>query len=159
MGSTLHSGLVGMLARMFTRGVCGLAVLVLANLVAQPAASAQSGQIVHDAEYYILEAQNGKVWAVEEGELDKKLAALKEKYGTPPNIIHYMWDDQPPMAFGDRMYQKIRGYDTPNLNKMADEGMLFARMYTEPGCTPSRSASLTGQYAIRTGTWGNRFSN
>ena len=31
-------------------------------------------KIVHDAEYYILEAQNGKVWAVEDGKLDEKLA-------------------------------------------------------------------------------------
>ena len=29
-------------------------------------------QIIHDAEYYILEAQNGKVWAVEDGKLDQK---------------------------------------------------------------------------------------
>jgi len=111
------------------------------------------GKIVHEAEYYILEVQNGEKWAVEDGELDKKLAELKKKYKTPPNIIHYMWDDQPPMSFGDRIYQKMRGYDTPQLNKLAKEGMIFARMYTEPGCTPSRAASLTGQNAIRTGTY------
>ena len=107
--------------------------------------------IVHDSEYYILEAQNGQVWAVEDGELDKKLAELRKKYGTPPNIIHYMWDDQPPMSFGDPIYQKMRGYDTPQLNKLAREGMILARMCTEPGCTPSRAAMMTGQLAIRTG--------
>ena len=110
-------------------------------------------KIVHDAEYYILEAQNGKVWAVEDGKLDQKLAELRKKYGAPPNIIHYMWDDQPLMSFGDPLYQKVRGYETPQLNKLAEEGMLFARMYTEPGCTPSRAAAMTGQLAIRTGTW------
>jgi arylsulfatase len=57
------------------------------------------------------------------------------------------------MSFGDPMYQKIRGYDTPQLNKLAAEGMLFSRMVTEPGCTPSRATSMTGQLAIRTGTW------
>ena len=87
---------------------------------------AVANEVVHDAEYYILEAQNGKVWAVEDGKLDEKLAELKKKYGTPPNIIHYMWDDQPVMSFGDPIYQKIRGYDTPNLNKLAEEGMLFS---------------------------------
>ena len=110
-------------------------------------------KIIHDAEYYIIEAQNGKKWAVEDGQLDKKLAELKKEYKNPPNIVHYMWDDQPPMSFGDRIYQKMRGYDTPHLNKLAEEGMIFARMYTEPGCTPSRAASLTGQNAIRTGTY------
>ena len=117
------------------------------------AAASQEEAIVHDAEYYILEAQNGEIWAVEDGELDAKLAALREKYGKPPNIVHYMWDDQPPMAFGDPMYQQMRGYSTPVLNQLAEEGMLFSRMYTEPGCTPSRAAVLTGQNAIRTGTW------
>ena len=48
------------------------------------------GKIVHEAEYYILEVQNGQKWAVEDGELDKKLAELKKKYKSPPNIIHYM---------------------------------------------------------------------
>ena len=115
--------------------------------------SQKKSAIVHDAEYYILEVQNGEVWAIEDGEIDKKLAELQKKYKTPPNIVHYMWDDQPPMSFGDPIYQKMRGYDTPNLNKLAEEGMIFARMYTEPGCTPSRAATLTGQNAIRTGTY------
>ena len=92
-----------------------------------------ANRIVHDSEYYILEAQNGQVWAVEDGDLDKKLAELRKKYGTPPNIIHYMWDDQPPMSFGDPIYQKMRGYDTPNLNKLARDGMIFARMAPSPG--------------------------
>lgn len=135
----------------FLARICASALFVAACSVS-PALS-QQNRIVHDAEYYILEAQNGEIWAVENGELDQKLAALREKYGAPPNIIHYMWDDQPPMAFGDPIYQKIRGYETPNLNRLAADGMIFARMYTEPGCTPSRAASLTGQLAIRTGTW------
>lgn len=108
---------------------------------------------MHDAEYYILEAQNGKIWEVEDENLDKKIAELRKKYGRPPNLIHYMWDDQPVMSFGDPIYQQIRGYSTPVLNQLAEDGMLFSRMYTEPGCTPSRAASMTGQLAIRTGTW------
>jgi hypothetical protein len=111
--------------------ISGLAFVVFGTSVVGAA------DIVHDAEYYIIEAQNGEQWAVEDGELDKKLAELRKKYDAPPNIIHYMWDDQPPMSFGDPIYQKIRGYDTPVLNKLAEEGMLFSRMYTEPGCTPS----------------------
>ena len=100
-------------------------ILILDNVCT---ASEQSSKpIIHDAEYYILEAKNGKVWEVEDGQLDKKLAKLKKKYGTPPNIIHYMWDDQPVMSFGDPIYQKIRGYETPNLNRLAEEGMLFSR--------------------------------
>jgi arylsulfatase A-like enzyme len=153
MASTPRLSMIRTLTRVFSVGLCSLAIELLANLAGLTAANAQSDKVVHDAEYYILEAQNGKVWTVEDGKLNQKLAALREKYGTPPNVIHYMWDDQPPMAFGDPIYQKIRGYETPNLNRLAADGMLFARMYTEPGCTPSRAASLTGQLAIRTGTW------
>ena len=137
------------------RGIKGSKLLLAPGLVVLlfTAVVQANEKIIHDAEYYILEAQNGKAWAVEDGKLDQKLAELRKKFGTPPNIIHYMWDDQPVMAFGDPIYQKIRGYETPQLNKLAQEGMLFTRMLTEPGCTPSRSASMTGQLAIRTGTW------
>jgi len=111
------------------------------------------GAIVHDAEYYILEAQNGEKWAAEDKEIDKKLASLRKKYGTPPNIIYVLWDD---VAFGDigiPAIQKVRGFKTPNLNKLAEEGMLFTRMYTEVGCTPSRAAVMTGRIPTRNGMY------
>ena len=112
-----------------------------------------NGKIVQDAEYYILEAQNGAKWEKEDLTIDAKLAELKEKFGTPPNIIHIMWDDT---AFGDvgiPALQKVRGLKTPALNTMAEEGMLFTRMYTEVGCTPSRAAVITGRLAIRSGMY------
>ncbi|MBW1820027.1 MAG: hypothetical protein JRJ60_23045 [Deltaproteobacteria bacterium] len=63
-------------------------------LVIALAGPASAKDIVHDAEYYILDAQNGEKWAAEDIGLDKKLAELKKKFGTPPNIIHIMWDDK-----------------------------------------------------------------
>ena len=110
-------------------------------------------KIVHDAEYYVLEAQNGDKWAAEDGDLDKKLIELKNKFGTPPNIIHIMWDDT---AYGDvgiPAIQKVRGFSTPNMNTMAEEGILFTRMYTEVGCTPTRAAAATGRLAVRVGMY------
>jgi len=116
-------------------------------------ACAKESKIVHDAEYYILEAQNGKKWAAEDKELDKKLADLRKKYGQPPNIVHLMWDDT---SFGDvgiPAINKIRGFETPNCNRMAKEGSMFTRMYTEPSCTPSRAAVLTGRHPVRNGMY------
>ena len=110
---------------------------------------AQTSPVVHDAEYYVLEAQNGQRWEKEDKALGQRLAELKKKHGTPPNLIHVMWDDT---AYGDvgiPAIQKVRGLETPNLNKMAQEGILFTRMYTEVGCTPSRAACMTGRYAKR----------
>ena len=88
-------------------------VIFLAAATALPAAA---GEIIQDAEYYVLEAQNGDEWAAEDNELDQKLADLREKHGQPPNIIHIMWDDT---AFGDvgiPAIQKVRGLNTPNIN-------------------------------------------
>ena len=119
----------------------------------EPVVAQQSKPIVHDAQYYILEAQNGETWAAEDKDLDARLAALRQKYGRPPNIIHLMWDDQPFGAVGIRALQQIRGYSTPRLNEMADEGMLFTRMYSQPSCTPTRDAAMTGQIPVRNGMY------
>jgi arylsulfatase A-like enzyme len=40
---------------------------------------------------------------------------------------------------------------TPNLDKIADEGMLFTDYYAEASCTAGRAAFVTGQLPIRTG--------
>jgi arylsulfatase len=129
-------------------------VAAIFGLLAFGAPAAQAaGEIVHDAEYYILEAQNGERWAAEDKELDARLAELRKKHGRPPNFIHIMWDDT---AFGDvgiPAIQKVRGLHTPALNTMAEEGILFTRMYTEVGCTPSRAASATGRLAVRSGMY------
>jgi len=113
--------------------------------------SAAAAEIVHDAEYYILEAQNGERWAAEDQELDAKLAELREKYGQPPNIIYILWDDQQYGSVGFPQIQKNLGYETPNINKMASEGIIFTRMYSEPACTPTRAAFLTGRLPVRHG--------
>jgi len=111
----------------------------------------EEGKIVHDAEYYILEAQNGERWAAEDKELDKKLDELKQKHGQPPNIVYILWDDTAFGAVGFPGLQKNFGYETPKMNKMAEEGIIFTRMYTEPSCTPTRAAFLTGRHPVRHG--------
>ena len=101
---------------------------------------ADPGPIVHDAEYYVLFDQHGDEWAVEDGDIDAKLAELEQRHGRKPNIVHVMWDD---MAFGDAgipALNKIRGFETPQSNRMTAEGALFTRYMTENACTPSRAA-------------------
>ena len=119
---------------------------------AAPARAAE-GDIIHDADHYILAAQHSGKWMTEDAEIDQKLAALKEKFGTPPNIIHIMWDDTAVGEVGIPEIQKVRGFETPTMNAMAEEGINFMRMYTEPACTPSRAAVLTGRYAKRNGMY------
>ena len=112
--------------------------------------TAQDG-IIHDAEQAILQEQFGDQWAKQDVEIDKKLTALENKYGKKPNIIHIMWDDNSFGEVGIETFNKIRGFDTPRLNKMGDDGITFTRMYTEPSCTPTRAAALTGRLAVRAG--------
>jgi len=126
-----------------------IVALSLSAVVA--AGSARAQEIVHDAEYYILTAQNGERWAVEDQELDARLAELRATYGQPPNIVYILWDDTAFGAVGFPALQKNFGYETPNLNRMADEGINFTRMYTEPSCTPTRAAVLTGRHPVRHG--------
>jgi arylsulfatase A-like enzyme len=113
---------------------------------------AQDNPIVHDAEYYILQAQNGEKWAAEDTEIDAKLSELREQNGgKPPNIFYILIDD---IGFGDlgsETLNAIRGYKTPAINEIASEGMRLARMYTEPSCTPTRVAFMTGRQPHRNG--------
>lgn len=124
-------------------------VALAAVLVALPASAAT---IIHDAEYYILEAQHGEQWAAEDKLLDRKLAAFREKNGgKPPNILYILIDD---IGFGDlgsATLNSIRGYKTPAINEVAREGMRLSRMYTEPSCTPTRVAFMTGRQPYRNG--------
>ena len=72
-----------------------------------------SNKIVHDAEYYILEAQNGKKWTDDDKSVDKKLAEFRKKNGgKPPNLLYILIDD---LGFGDMGIPElnaIRGYST-----------------------------------------------
>ncbi|WP_370980047.1 sulfatase-like hydrolase/transferase [Agaribacterium sp. ZY112] len=125
--------------------------IAAASLFALLGASASAKPIVHDAEYQVLLKQHGEAWAEEDLELDKRLAALEKKYGKKPNIIHLMWDDSGYGDVGSPILTRLHGIDTPNIAQMAEEGLTFTRMYTEPSCTPTRAAALTGRHPIRSG--------
>jgi arylsulfatase A-like enzyme len=45
----------------------------------------------------------------------------------------------------------LMGYETPNIDRIGKEGVLFLQYYGEQSCTAGRSAFLTGQHIIRTG--------
>jgi len=119
-------------------------------LMAAPQALATD--IVHDADYYVLEAQHKEQWAKDDKKVDQKLADFRKKNGgKSPNILYILIDD---IGFGDLGIPElnaIRGYKTPHINKLADESMRFARMYTEPSCTPTRVAFMTGRQPHRNG--------
>ncbi len=114
-------------------------------------AQAPENKIVHDSEFQLLQEQHGTKWAAEDETIEKKLDALHKKHGKRPNIIHIMWDDMKYGAIGHPMLNNVTGYKSPNINKLATQGMSFTRMYTEPSCTPTRVAAMTGRQPVRSG--------
>ncbi|MGD7653877.1 MAG: sulfatase family protein [Verrucomicrobiales bacterium] len=67
-----------------------------------------------------------------------------------PNVIVVYCDD---LGYGDLGCYGAKGYETPELDRMAEEGMRFTDFSTSSSvCTPSRAGVLTGRFAKR---WGH----
>ena len=66
-----------------------------------------------------------------------------------PNVIYILADD---LGYGDlNCYNNNSKIKTPNIDKLASEGMIFTDMHsTSSVCTPTRYSILTGEYAWRT---------
>src|SRR5689334_25337981 len=68
--------------------------------------------------------------------------------GPRPNVVLIVTDDQ---GFGD---VGIHGNDkirTPNMDRLAREGVQFTQFQVCPVCSPTRSSLMTGRYNYRTG--------
>jgi len=69
-----------------------------------------------------------------------------QQTATRPNIILIMADDQGYETIGAN---GGTSYKTPNIDRLAANGMRFENAYAHPLCTPSRVALMTGQYNFR----------
>jgi arylsulfatase len=77
------------------------------------------------------------------------------KKSIQPNFVVVFIDD---MGYGDIGTQGATGWTTPNLDKMATEGMRFTNFYSaQPVCSASRAGLLTGCYPNRIGISGALF--
>jgi arylsulfatase A-like enzyme len=75
------------------------------------------------------------------------LAQAQEK---KPNILIIFGDDIGQSNIS--AYSKgVMGYKTPNIDRIATEGMIFTDYYAEQSCTAGRSTFITGQATLRTG--------
>jgi arylsulfatase A-like enzyme len=80
-----------------------------------------------------------------------QLAALAERSGKKPNIMWIIVDD---MGYGDPGCYGggiATGAATPNMDRLAREGLKLTSCYSQQTCTPTRSAILTGRLPVRTG--------
>ena len=88
---------------------------------------------------------------VQEAEVLQKLAALKTKTGKRSNILWLVVDD---MGYGDPGAYgggAAIGAATPNMDQLAENGLKLTAVYSQPTCTPTRSAMMTGRLPARTG--------
>jgi arylsulfatase len=70
--------------------------------------------------------------------------------GKPPNIV-VIWGDDIGQSNISAYSKGLMGYRTPNIDSVAQQGMLFTDYYGEQSCTAGRSAFITGQSVFRTG--------
>ena len=69
---------------------------------------------------------------------------------TKPNIL-VIWGDDIGTTNVSAYSDGLMGYTTPNIDRIANEGLRFLHYYGEQSCTAGRAAFLTGQHGIRTG--------
>src|SRR6516225_5251330 len=82
--------------------------------------------------------------------LSRSLVHAQQASTAKPNIL---------VIFGDDIGQSnisaytrgVGGYKTPNIDRVANEGMIFTDYYAENSCTAGRSTFITGQVCLRTG--------
>jgi len=81
----------------------------------------------------------------------EKLKAFEQRTGRKPNILLLLVDDMgwgDPGTYGGGV---ALGAATPNIDALAAGGLKLTSTYSQPTCTPTRSAILTGRLPVRTG--------
>ena len=80
----------------------------------------------------------------------KKVEQVKGKKTDQPNIL-VIWGDDIGISNLSCYSHGLMGYQTPNIDRIAKEGMMFTDAYGEQSCTAGRSSFITGQSVLRTG--------
>ena len=80
------------------------------------------------------------------------VCSLASVVAAPPNLVVIFMDD---MGYADIGPFGATAYETPNLNRMAEEGRTFTDFYVSQAvCSASRAALMTGCYNVRVGIQG-----
>ncbi|MEA3477894.1 MAG: arylsulfatase [Bacteroidota bacterium] len=77
-------------------------------------------------------------------------SAFAQASADKPNIL-VIWGDDIGQSNISAYTMGMMGYHTPNIDRIADEGMIFTDYYGEQSCTAGRSSFITGQSVFRTG--------
>jgi arylsulfatase A-like enzyme len=77
-------------------------------------------------------------------------AHAQTKNTTKPNIV-IIWGDDIGQSDISAYSMGLMGFHTPNIDRVAKEGMMFTDYYAEQSCTAGRASFITGQSGLRTG--------
>ena len=81
--------------------------------------------------------------------------SVAAKEASKPNILLVLTDNTGWGDFGAYGGGELRGAPSPNVDRMAREGVAFATAWAVPQCMPARALLHTGNYACNTGWYGN----
>src|SRR5262245_6096359 len=76
--------------------------------------------------------------------------AQQQPAGQRPNIL-VIWGDDVGLANVSAYSFGVMGIKTPNIDRIAREGLMFSDYYAEQSCTAGRASFITGQAGLRTG--------
>jgi arylsulfatase A-like enzyme len=74
----------------------------------------------------------------------------RSRAAAKPNIV-VIWGDDIGITNLSCYSDGLMGYQTPNIDRIAQEGVRFTDIYAEQSCTAGRSSFITGQHGLRTG--------
>ncbi|MEZ6140817.1 MAG: arylsulfatase [Zavarzinella sp.] len=81
---------------------------------------------------------------------NQKVSTNLQKDGKKPNIC-IIWGDDIGQSNISAYTMGLMGVKTPNIDRVAKEGMIFTDYYGEQSCTAGRASFITGQHGMRTG--------
>ena len=76
------------------------------------------------------------------------LAQPSAQTDTRPNILVFLSDD---MGWGQPGFNGGTEVATPNMDRLANEGVKLTQFYVQPVCSPTRASLMTGRYAWKNG--------
>jgi len=81
----------------------------------------------------------------------QKLAELEKKTGKKPNIVVFILDDVGWMDVGFNGGGEAVGNPTPDIDAVANQGLVLTSAYSQPSSSPTRATIMTGQYSVHHG--------
>ncbi len=111
-----------------------------------------NSDVLYHRGYGNLQRRTGTTWSLRSlaALLVTACGALSALAAEQPNIL-VIWGDDIGVTNISRYSMGMMGYQTPNIDRIANEGMVFTDYYGEQSCTAGRSAFITGQHPVRTG--------